>query len=116
MKKKTKDMSATSVISFKIQEFSPSDNPKLDSKKLVLLAFTSYGWISDQGIDFNKVQWSLIDNSECMNMMVAYAKVASKEKSDSVLKDALANGVVVNKVIKTKGKSEIPFFKLEGDM
>lgn len=114
--KKTKDMSATSVISFKIQEFSPSDNPKLDGKKQVLLAFTSYGWISDQGIDFNKVQWYLIDSNEWLNMMVAYAKVASKEKNDAVLKDVLANGVVVNRAIKAKGKSEIPFFKLEGDM
>ncbi|MBF2709094.1 hypothetical protein [Flavobacterium soyangense] len=114
--KKTKDMSATSVISFKIQEFSPSDNPKLDGRKQVLLAFTSYGWISDQGIDFNKVQWYLIDSDEWLNMMVAYAKVASKEKSDAVLKDVLNNGVVVNKGIKAKGKSEIPFFKLEGDM
>lgn len=114
--KKTKDMSSTSVISFKIQEFSPSDSPKLDGKKQVLLAFTSYGWISDQGIDFNKVQWYLIDSTEWLNMMVAYAKVASKEKSDSVLKDVLTNGIVVNKGIKSKGKSEIPFFKLEGDM
>lgn len=114
--KKTKDMSATSVISFKIQEFNPSDSPKLDGRKQVLLAFTSYGWISDQGIDFNKVQWYLIDSTEWLNMMVAYAKVASKEKSDAILKDALANGVVVNKGIKAKGKSEIPFFKLEGDM
>jgi hypothetical protein len=114
--KKTKDMSATSVISFKIQEFSPSDSPKLDGKKQVLLAFTSYGWISDQGIDFNKVQWYLIDSTEWLNMMVAYAKVASKEKSDTVLKEVLTNGVVVNKGIKAKGKSEIPFFKLEGDM
>ncbi|WP_310558165.1 hypothetical protein [Flavobacterium sp.] len=114
--KKTKDMSSTSVISFKIQEFSPADNPKLDGKKQVLLAFTSYGWISDQGIDFNKVSWYLIDSTEWLNMMVAYAKVASKEKSDAVLKDVLTNGVVVNKGIKAKGKSEIPFFKLEGDM
>ena len=114
--KKAKDMSATSVISFKIQEFNPSDNPKLDGKKMVLLAFTSYGWISDQGIDFNKVQWYLIDSNEWMNMMVAYAKVASKEKSDAVLKEALTNGIVVNKGIKAKDKSEIPFFKLEGDM
>jgi hypothetical protein len=114
--KKTKDMSATSVISFKIQEFSPTDNPKLDGKKQVLLAFTSYGWISDQGIDFNKVQWYLIDDTEWLNMMVAYAKVASKEKNDTVLKEVLANGVVVNRGIKAKGKSEIPFFKLEGDM
>ena len=114
--KKTKDMSATSVISFKIQEFSPTDNPKLDGKKQVLLAFTSYGWISDQGIDFNKVQWYLLDSEEWLNMMVAYSRVASKEKSESTLKEALENGVVVNKGIKAKGKSEIPFFKLEGDM
>lgn len=114
--KKTKDMSSTSVISFKIQEFSPSDNPALDGKKQVLLAFTSYGWISDQGIDFNKVQWYLIDSTEWLSMMVAYAKVSSKEKSETVLKDVLSNGLVVNKGIKAKGKTEIPFFKLEGDM
>jgi hypothetical protein len=114
--KKTKDMSATSVISFKIQEFNPTDNPKLDGKKQVLLAFTSYGWISDQGIDFNKVSWYLIDSTEWLNMMVAYAKVSSKEKNETILKEALCNGVVVNKGIKAKGKSEIPFFKLEGDM
>jgi hypothetical protein len=114
--KKTKDMSSTSVISFKIQEFSPTDNPKLDGKKQVLLAFTSYGWISDQGIDFNKVSWYLIDNDEWMNMMVAYAKVASKEKNETILKDVLANGVIVNKAIKAKGKPDIAFFKLEGDM
>lgn len=114
--KKTKDMSATSVISFKIQEFNPTDNPKLDGKKQVLLAFTSYGWISDQGIDFNKVSWYLIDSTKWLNMMVAYAKVSSKEKNETILKEALSNGVVVNKGIKAKGKSEIPFFKLEGDM
>lgn len=114
--KKTKDLSSTSVITFKIQEFSPSDNPKLDGKKQVLLAFTSYGWISDQGIDFNKVSWFLIDSTEWMNMMVAYAKVASKEKSETILNDVLTNGIVVNKAIKAKGKPEIAFFKLEGDM
>jgi hypothetical protein len=114
--KKAKDMSATSVISFKIQEFNPADTPVLDGKKQVLLAFTSYGWISDQGIDFNRVQWYLIDSQEWLNMMVAYAKVASKEKNETVLKDVLNNGYVVNKGIKAKGKTEIPFFKLEGDM
>jgi len=114
--KKLKDLSSTSVISFKIQEFSPNDNPKLDGRKQVLLAFTSYGWINDHGIDFDKVNWYLIDSEEWMNMMVSYTKVASKEKDESVLKEALTNGVVVNKAIKMKGKQDIPFFKLEGDM
>jgi hypothetical protein len=114
--KKTKDMSSTSVISFKIQEFNPTDNPALDGRKQVLLAFTSYGWISEQGIDFNRVQWYLIDSEEWMNMMVAYSKVSSNEKSETVIKEKLTDGVLVNKGIKVKSKMEIPFFKLEGDM
>ncbi|WP_235856515.1 hypothetical protein [Flagellimonas oceanensis] len=41
--KKLKDMSTTSVITFKIQEFVPKDDPILDGKKFVLLGFTSHG-------------------------------------------------------------------------
>jgi hypothetical protein len=114
--KKIKDLSNTSVISFKIQEFNPTDNPVLDGKKQILFAFTSYGWIGEQGIDFNKVSWYLIDNDEWMSMMIAYAKVSSKEKNESILKETLTNGVIVNKGVKVKSKLEIPFFKLEGDM
>lgn len=114
--KKLKDMSATSVISFKLQEFTPSDDPALDGKKQVLFGFTSYGWISEQGIDFNKVKWFLIDSKEWTNMMVAYAKVSSKEKNETVLKEKLENGIIVNKGIKVKGKLEVPFYKLGGDM
>jgi hypothetical protein len=114
--KKLKDMSATSVISFKIQEFTPSDDPVLDGKKQVLFGFTSYGWITEQGIDFNKVKWFLIDSAEWTNMMVAYAKVSSKEKNEAILKEKLMNGIIVNKGIKVKGKLEVPFYKLSGDM
>jgi len=49
-------------------------------------------------------------------MMVAYAKVSSTEKNDSKLKEIVSNGLIVNRGIKVKGKLEIPFFKLEGDM
>lgn len=114
--KKIKDMSKTTVLTFKIQEFTPKDNPKLDGVKYVLLAFTSYGWINDQGIDFNKVSWYLIDVKEWTNMMVSYAKVASDEKSESAIYNNLTTGVVVNRGVKVKGKLEIPFYKLEGDM
>jgi len=114
--KKLKDMSATSVISFKIQEFNPSDNPVLNGKKQVLFAFTSRGWISEYGIDFEKVRWHLIDNTEWMNMMIAYVKVSSEEKNETLLKEKLIEGKVVNKGLKIKGKLVIPFFKLTGDM
>ena len=88
----------------------------LDGKKQVLLGFTSYGWIGEQGVDFNKVSWYLVDSDEWMKMMVAYAKVSSSEKNDSTLQETLTNGVIVNKGLRVKNKIVVPFFKLEGDM
>lgn len=114
--KKLKDMSSTSVISFKIQEFNPSDKVVLDGKKQVLFGFTSFGWINEAGIDFSKVKWFLIDSTEWMNMMVAYSKVSSGEKNEAIIKDKLNKGNIVNNGVKVKGKLEIPFYKLEGDM
>ena len=114
--KKLKDMSSVSVISYKIQEFTPSDNPKLNGKKQVLFGFTSYGWITEQGIDFSRVTWILIDNEEWMNMMTAYAKVSSSQKNESVIRQSISNGIIVNKGVKVKGDLVIPFYKLEGDM
>ena len=49
-------------------------------------------------------------------MMTAYAKVSSNEKNDITIKEKLATGVIVNRGVRVKGKLEIPFFKLEGDM
>lgn len=113
--KKAKDISSTTVISFKIQEFTPKVEPILDGKKYVLFCFTSYGWVSDQGMDFSKVNWFLIDSTEWMNMMVAYTKIASEEKDEKILREKLATGVIDNKGIKVKNKLEIPFYKLDGD-
>ena len=113
--KKLNDISSSSIISFKFQEFTPKDNPNLE-KKYVLFAFTSYGWISEHGIDYNKVNWYLFDGNEWMNMMTAYTKVASNEKNESILKDKLMRGVVVNRGIRVNSKIEIPFYELEEDM
>src|SRR5690606_38990807 len=114
--KKLKDMSSASVISFKIQEFIPSDKPELDGKKQVLFGFTSHGWINEYGIDFNKVKWYIIDEAEWIKMMIAYIKVSSEQKNETTIKEVLVNGKVVNNGVKVKSKLEIPFFKLEGDM
>ena len=114
--KKLKDMSAVSVISYKIQEFTPEDKPVLDGEKQVLFAFTSQGWINQNGINFDKITWYLIDKEEWMHMMVAYVKVSSGEKDETTLKSTLKKGKVVNKGVKVKSKLVIPFFKLNGDM
>ena len=114
--KKAKDMSAVSLITYKIQEFELAEKPKLDGKKFVLFGFTSGGWISDYGIDFNKVRWHLVDADEWMKMMVAYVKTASSERDDSSIKEKLLNGKIVNRGISQRSKVTIPFYKLEGDM
>ncbi|MFV9551436.1 hypothetical protein [Algibacter sp. PT7-4] len=114
--KKLKDMSSASVITFKIQEFTPQSNPELDGKKQVLFGFTSQGWINEYGINFDKVKWYLIDAQEWMNMMIAYVKVSSGEKDETALNKTLLKGKLVNKGVKVKSKLVIPFFKLNGDM
>lgn len=114
--KKLKDISSASVMTFKIQEFEPSDKPKLTGKKQILFAFTSRGWISEYGIDFSKVTWQLIDANEWMNMMIAYSKVASEKTNENLIRESLKDGKIVNKGVKTKKGEDIPFYKLEGDM
>lgn len=113
--KKLKDMSSVSVILFNIQEFEPSDDPIL-GKKYVLFGFTSHGWISNQGINFSKVRWHLIDDSEWMNMMTSYVKVASAVTDENYIKEILMKGKIVNKGVKKKSKLIIPFYHLSGDM
>lgn len=114
--KKLKDMSTTSVITFKIQEFDIQDDEPVLGKKSILFGFTSYGWINEYGIDFNKVQWFLISADEWMNMMTSYSEVASGETNESVIREALTNGKVVNRGIKAKKGEDVDFYKIDGDM
>ena len=106
--KKLKDMSSTSVITFKMSEFdingdglsaSSSKNTVL-GKRMVLFAFTSHGWVNEYGLNVNRVQWHLISTDEWLNMMTAYVKVASNEKDEIKIKNALREGKVVNKGVK----------------
>jgi hypothetical protein len=114
--KKLKDMSAVSVILYNIQEFEPGDNPEVNGKKNVLFGYTSRGWISEQGIDFNKVRWDLVDKTEWLKMMTSYVKVASSNKDENSIKEILKSSKIVNKGVKERGKLVIPFYKMSGDL
>lgn len=103
--KKLKDMSSTSVITFKIREFIPADKPELNGRKQILLGFTSYGWINEYGIDFDKIKWFLIDSSEWLKMMTSYVKVASGDQNENFIKEQLTIGKIVNKGVKDKSKT-----------
>lgn len=114
--KKLKDMSATSVIIYKIQEFTPVEKPVLNGKKHILFGFTSQGWINQFGIDVNKIQWILVDSEKWLRMMTSYVKVSSREKDEIKLNGYLKQGKVVNNGVRVKGKLVVPFFKLTEDM
>ncbi|PKA82444.1 hypothetical protein ATE92_0573 [Ulvibacter sp. MAR_2010_11] len=114
--KKGKDMSATSLITYKIQEFQLAEKPELDGKKFVLFGFTSYGWVNEYGVDFSKVRWMIIDAEEWLNMMAVYVKTASSERDEASIKERLRNGKIVNRGVKERFDTTINFYKMEGDM
>jgi hypothetical protein len=116
--KKLKDMSEVSIILYNIQEFEPRDNPIINGKKFVLFGYTSRGWISEQGINFDKLRWDLVEKTEWLKMMTSYVKVASYEKDENTIKEKLKNGKIVNKGVKGKfnNKLTIPFYKMSGDL
>lgn len=114
--KKSKDMSAVSIITYKIQEFQLADKPELNGKKYVLFGFTSYGWVNSNGVDFSKVRWIIIDSEEWMRMMVVYVKTASSERDDISIRERLKRGKIVNRGVKERFETTIPFYNLEGDM
>ena len=122
--KKLKDMSSTSVITFKMCEFefdldkkSITTTPTILGDRMVLFAFTSHGWVNQNGVDISRISWHLISADEWLNMMTAYVKVASKELDEVKIKKALFEGKVVNKGVKAKkSKNDIDFYKIGGDM
>lgn len=114
--KRITDLSSTSIISYRIREFVPKDKPELNGKKYVLFALTSYGWISDYGVNINKVKWILFDKNEWANIITAYVKLSSGVMDEVYIKDVINKGKITSKGIIVNNKLEIPFYKLEGDM
>lgn len=96
---KMKDMSGISVITYKIQEFTSSDDIKLDGRRQELYGFTNSGWLNNGSIDFEKVKMILIGQNEWMNMITIYLGVASRETIKETLR--LAQYIVmVRRLIK----------------
>lgn len=114
--KKVKDLSTTTLITYEIQEFVPSDNPELNGNRYVLFCFTSAGWINSYGIDLNRIKWVFVDKNEWIDIMVAYVQVSSAEKDYDIIKETLQKGLVVNKGVKVDGDLTIPFYRLSNDM
>jgi hypothetical protein len=119
--KKLTDMSSVSVITFVLREFDVLKHVRKDEvifkNKMVLFAFTSKGWINENGVNFNKIMWHLVTVDEWLNMMTAYSKLASGEEDEVLIKKALQEGAIVKKGIRAnKSEYDINFYRIEGDM
>ena len=130
--KKLSDISPTSLIIFKVREFNINSHGKeefIEDKKKALFAFTSHGWINNNGVNYNRIKWEIVDKDEWLNMMVAYLKLASNENDSSKLKSALLVGRITKKGIReqiewgenvdiypdNRKKVKIDFYSLKGD-
>ena len=114
--KKAKDASNVSVVTYKIQLFTPDKKTILNGKRFVLFAYLSDGWVNQYGMDFSKFMWHLVDQKEWLNMMTAYAKVSSPEKNEGTILKTLKEGKIVNRGVTVRNKMIIPFYNLEEDM
>ena len=112
---KISDLSNTSVVAFKVHEMEMNGVPSVTGKRRVLLCFTSRGWVTNSGIDVNKINWFLINEDEWLNMMVSYVKVASENKDETSIRELLPLAQIEQKGVKMKKKIVLPFYKINGD-
>jgi hypothetical protein len=117
---KESDLARISVITHKMQEFTPNikpgkfGKPLLDGNKNIIFDFLSYGWVNEYGTDRRESIYYLIDKTEWMNMMIAYVKTASSEENDSFIRQTLENGKLYYYGIKVKNELLIKFYKSDG--
>lgn len=128
--KKMRDLSNTSLITFRVVEFEITGSSKtlingqgyinkgnLTLKnKFILFCFTSKGWINQYGINNEKIRWQLINTEEWIDMMVAYTKVASGFDEENRIRNVLENGKIINRGVKNTSEGNIDFYKMGGDM
>ena len=64
---KLADLSNISCVTFSLQIVKPMSN-----EKRVLFIFLSKGWINQNGIDFTRVRYNLINKEEWSNLLFTY--------------------------------------------
>ncbi len=97
---KMKDMSYTSVIPFRVYEYDIINKPNGEYefeilKRYALLAYGYPGFVNENGVNYEKVYWELIDKDTWFERLEAYVKSSSNPTIDVV--EALEKGYVVNK-------------------
>ena len=95
-----KDMSSASIIPFRLYEYDiiNKSNGEYEFeilKRYVLLAYGYPGFVNENGVNYKKVYWELIDKDMWFKRLEAYVKSSSNPTIDVV--EALENGYVVNK-------------------
>ena len=100
-----KDLSSVGVLSFEITDINTS-------KKYILFAFTSSGWVNEYGVDFSKLMWKNFNKDEWNGLMQSYIETASGVK---LSKKDVANSKIVNTGVKNGSKFILKFDSIGGD-
>lgn len=89
----------TSAASFEISDY---DN----TKRYVLFAFTSQGWINEFGINTNKVNWQIFNQGEWNKLIKAYLDSVSK---NFILEELIIKGKLTDKGLKIDNRYIMQF-------
>ena len=106
---KISDLSRSSFVPFKLYEYEIIDLPDGTYEfnivsRYVLMMYAFPGFITEQGIDFTKVRYELIDKSLWFKRMAGYLAAASNADL-STINSALENGTILNKGVTATSKS-----------
>ena len=102
---KLSDLSNVSVVTFKLTDIS-------NNRRFALFAFTSYGWVTDAGVDFSKITWRLFGRDEWNSLMQGFFKTA---KNKDIPIDEIIKGKLDEKGIKIGRDYIFEYPKLKGD-
>jgi hypothetical protein len=96
-------MSSVSVLLYNVQEFQPQEKP-IPMVKTSVVWFYKQWMANDNGVNFDKVRWYLIDEGEWIKMMTSYVKVVSGINDTKLVKTDWWKRKIVNKGVKVDGK------------
>ena len=99
---KGSDMSNLNIVPYTLTDFTLG-------KKFVLFAFTSYGWINENGVDFSKVKWKKFNRSEWNNLVKKFLDGSTTGKKLNIDIEKIASGQLDDQGLKIKGKRIVKY-------
>ena len=100
------DLSNVSVVTFEVSN--------LDTGiRTALFAFTSYGWVNDNGVDFSKLTWMMFDKNKWNSLIKTYLNATKK---NDIGIPTIEVGKLDNKGLKVDKDYVFQYPRMSGDI